>query len=148
MTAQPTPLRTLRGVAEAPVAAVADVLLDIGPDGRSPIMLPGRVTRLAPDDSGAHTVLIEQAGSQVTIMVDPIARTASVQGEWWYRADITLTPRDGGCLITQQIFTIARRLRWGVRFVARRPLAASPQAFAVLLDALHDRLGCPTYPLD
>jgi hypothetical protein len=147
MTAQPTLLRILRGIAEAPVEAVAGVLLDIGPDGSSPILPPGEVTPIERDDGGAYSVVVEQAGSRVTIAVDPIARTASVQGQWWYRADIALTPHEDGCLITQQIFNVARRLRWSVRYVARKPLAASPHAFAQLLDTVHERLGCPTHPI-
>jgi hypothetical protein len=126
MTSRPRLLRTLRGVAEAPVDRVAEVLMDIGPGGRSPLIPPG---------------------IQVTIRVDTAARTVSVQGDWWYRGDVVLTARDNGCLITQQIFNVAQTMPWAVRFVARKPLAASPQAFEAMLRVLGERLDCATYPL-
>jgi hypothetical protein len=147
MTARPVLLATLRGVARAPAGAVAGVLLDIGPDGRSPLMPPGQVSRIDTHDGGAYTVTVDQPGSRVTVTVDPAVRTVSTQGQWWYRAEVTLARHDDGCLITQRIFNVARRLRWGVRFVARQPLADSPRAFAAVLDAVHERLDCPAYPL-
>jgi len=112
-------LLVLRGTVPAPVDAVADVLFDTGPGGRSPV----------------------RAGEPgVTVTADPAAHMLAVQGGWWYRAEITLEPDPDGCLVTQRILDVADRLRWGVRFVARKPLARAPAAFEDLLRQL--RAAC------
>ena len=147
MTSGPILLATLRGLVEAPLEIVAEVLLDVGPDGRSPIRPPGRISQIDSSD-GIYRAIFDQAGSRVAVRVDSIAHTASIQGMWWYRANFTLTSNNGNCLVTQRIFNVAERLRWGVRFVARKPLAESRESFAAVLSAVQERLGCETYLLD
>jgi hypothetical protein len=129
--AHPDLLRTLRGVVRAPADAVSELLLDVGPHGRSPL-LPLRQ---------------EQDASRVTVDVDRVARAIAVQGQWWYRAEYTIGPHRDGCLVTQQIFNVAQRLRWAVRYVARKPLAAAPDAFVTTLQQLGERLSCHAYAL-
>lgn len=147
MSPPPTLLMTLRGVVAAPIDAVASLILDAGPGGRSPIIPAGRIATTGGGGDDQYTVTVEQAGSRVTIEIDRNARTASIRGEWWYRADISLAPHEEGCLVTQQIFNIAERQRWAAGFVARKPLRASPDAFAGLLQTVGKALGCRAYPL-
>jgi hypothetical protein len=136
-------LATLHAVVEAPVDSVVGLLLNTRPDSRSPLVPAGRVDWV-PSANGGYTASLGDAG---TVVVNPAARTASVRGRWWYRADITVTPHPAGCLLTQQIFNIAEKMRWGVRFVSRQPLAASPAAFDALLHTIGERLGCRAYPV-
>ena len=133
--AHPKPLRSLSGVVHAPVDTVWAVLADVGPHGRSPIKPPGRTIRTHDDDRIYH-VSVEQDGSRVTVEVDRVTRTITIEGQWWYRAQFTVSPHHDGCVVTQQIFNIATRLRWAVRFVAKEPLAAAPNAFAHVLEEL------------
>jgi hypothetical protein len=136
------PILTLRGVVSASVDKVAGELLDVGPQGRSPVMPPGRV-----DPAGPDSVVVVRDGTRMTVEVDRAGRMVSLQGEWWYRAEITLSPHEDGCLVTERIFNVAERLRWGVRFAARKPLQGSPAAFVDLLNELGRRLGRPARPL-
>ncbi|MFC6928892.1 hypothetical protein ACFQHO_52740 [Actinomadura yumaensis] len=76
-------LRTLQGIVEAPVEQVTPLVLDVPP--------------------------VEG----VTVDADPAARTVAVQGGWWYRSETTVTPVPEGSLITQKIYNVAQRLRWG-----------------------------------
>ena len=142
MTAREQPILTLRGVVAASVDKVAGELLDIGAQGRSPVVPPGRVDQVGPD-----AIVVVRDGSRITVTVDRAARMVSLQGEWWYRAEITLSPHEDGCLVTERIFNVAERLRWGVRFAARKPLRGSPNAFVDLLNELGRRLGRPARPL-
>lgn len=142
MTAREEPVLILRGVVAASVDKVAAELLDVGSQGRSPVMPPGRVEQTGPD-----TVIVVRDGSRITVEVDRTARMVSLQGEWWYRAEITLSPHEDGCLVTERVFNVAERLRWSVRFVARKPLQGSPNAFVDLLNELGRRLGRPARPL-
>jgi hypothetical protein len=129
-------LKTLRGVVEAPVEAVAEVLFDTG--GRSPLIPAG--TR---GDRG----LVDLNGGRITIEVDRHAGTVTTQGQW-YRDVVRLSStKDGQCLVTREIFNVAERLRWGVWFVARKPLAESEAAFAALLATLGERVQARGYPL-
>jgi len=102
MTSGPILLATLRGLVEAPLEIVAVVLLDVGPDGNSPIRPPGRISQIDSSD-GIYRAIFDRAGSRVAVRVDSIAHTASIQGMWWYRADFTLTSKNGNCLVTQRI---------------------------------------------
>ncbi|MFC6881687.1 hypothetical protein [Actinomadura yumaensis] len=106
-------LRTLQGIVEAPVEQVTPLVLDVPP--------------------------VEG----VTVDADPAARTVAVQGGWWYRSETTVTPVPEGSLITQKIYNVAQRLRWGVPFVSRTPLRDAPAAFARQLETIGTRLGVP-----
>jgi hypothetical protein len=80
-----TELLELRGVVEAGSDAVADVLLDVRPGGRSPLARDGTIE----EDDGAEFVL-SQNGSRITVTVDRSARTVIQQGEWCYRLELWL----------------------------------------------------------
>jgi hypothetical protein len=165
MGSMATLLLTLRGVVEAHPDAVAQVLLDARPGGRSPLAPTGAATpATAPSAaaasgtagsgagpggaSGAPDVFtVTQAGSRITVTVDPAARSVALQGEWWYRGVTSVTGHERGALVTHQIFNVAPAHRWAVRFVSRGPLAAAPAGFAEHLTALGAHLNCATHLL-
>src|SRR4051794_11829357 len=97
-----TELLALRGVVEAGPDAVAGVLLDVRPGGRSPL---ARAGTLVAEDGNEFVLSIE--GSRITVTVDRAARTVVQQGEWWYRGvtSVHLDPR--GALVVHQIFNVA-----------------------------------------
>jgi hypothetical protein len=136
------PMVTLRGVVEASPDAVAAIVLDARPGGRSPLATTGTAT---PADGDTFTVAHD--GGKIFVEVDRAARTIALQGQWWYRGETTVTAHERGSLVTYRVINVARSGRWGVRFVARGPLAAAPAAFAGSLAALGETLGCPAYPL-
>src|SRR4051812_8177686 len=82
-----TELLELRGVVEASPDAVAEILLDVRPGGRSPLAATGEAE---PADSDEFTVTKE--GSKLTVVVDRAARSVSQQGEWWYRGVTSVEP--------------------------------------------------------
>jgi hypothetical protein len=135
------PLVTLQGVVEAPVDAVAAVLLDVRPGGTSPLLPDGHRTPVDTADGTVAVLVSPAGGGGITVTAYLAARMVSVQGEWWYRSETVLTAHERGCLVTQRVFNVASRLRWAVRFVARKPLAGSAAGFADLLRALGERLA-------
>ena len=135
-------LLELRGVIEASPDAVAEILLDVRPGGRSPLAATGEAE---PVDGDEFTVTKD--GSKLTVVVDRAARSVSQQGEWWYRGVTSVEPDERGSLVLYRIFNVAPGHRWAVRFVSRGPLAAAPTAFAKLLGGLGEQLDCAAYPL-
>ena len=131
-----TELLALRGVVEAAPDAVAGVLLDVRPGGRSPLAVTGATE---PADGDEFTVV--QDGSRITVRVDRAARSVSEQGEWWYRGVTAVLPDPRGSLVVHRIHNVAPGHRWAVRFVSRGPLAAAPATFAAHLAALGRELG-------
>jgi hypothetical protein len=138
-----TELLELRGVVEARPDAVADVLLDVRPGGRSPLARDGTIE----EDDGAEFVL-SQNGSRITVTVDRPARTVIQQGEWWYRGVTSVHPDPRGAQVVHQIFNVADGHGWAVRFVSRRPLGAAPATFATQIAALGAELQCAAWVLD
>src|SRR5919112_4711637 len=114
-----TELLELRGVVEAEPDAVADVLLDVRPGGRSP--LAGAGTLLEQD---GNEFVLSIDGSRITVTVDRPARTLVQEGEWWYRAVTSVHPDPRGAQVVHQIFNVAAGHGWAVRMVSRGPLGA------------------------
>lgn len=121
----------LRGIVEAPPDAVAALLLDVRPGGRSPLATTGEAV---PADGDEFTVTLN--GSRITVTVDRAARTVSQQGEWWYRGVTCVEPDPRGASVVHRIYNVAPGNRWAVRFVSRGPLHAAPGAFAAQLSQL------------
>ena len=132
-----TELLELRAVVEAAPAAVADVLLDVRPGGRSPLAVGGRVD---PADTGDEFVVVRE-GSRMTVVVDRAGRSVSQQGEWWYRGVTSVEPDPRGSQVIHRIFNVAEGNGWAVRFVSRGPLRAAPDQFTTLITTLSDLLG-------
>ncbi|GIF43181.1 hypothetical protein [Actinoplanes xinjiangensis] len=135
-----TELLELRGVVEASPDAVAAVLLDVGPGGRSPLAATGTVEH----DDGDEFVVIRE-GSRITVTVDRAARSVSEEGEWWYRGVTSVEPDPRGSLVIHRIFNVAPGHRWAVRMVSRGPLNAAPTAFATQLEQLSRHLGAAAW---
>ena len=135
-----TELLELRGVVEAAPDAVAEVLLDIRPGGRSPLAPTGTVE----SDDGDELV-VTQDGSRITVTVDRSARSVAQQGEWWYRGVTSVRPDPRGAQVIHQIFNVASGNRWAVRFVSRGPLNAAPAAFATTIGKLGEQLHCAAW---
>ncbi|HET6532246.1 MAG TPA: hypothetical protein VFH03_16795 [Actinoplanes sp.] len=138
-----TELLELRGVVEASPDAVAELLLDVRPGGRSPIAPAGSAE---PPDGDEFAVL--QQGSKITITVDRPARSVTQQGEWWYRGITSVEPDPRGAVVVHRIFNIAPGHRWAVRFVSRGPLAAAPGTFAEHIAELGRQLGVSAWVED
>lgn len=138
-----TELLALRGVVEAAPDAVAAILLDVRPGGRSPLAPAGTAE---PPDGDEFTV--EQGGSTITVTVDRSARTVTQQGEWWYRGVTGVEPDPRGALVVHRIFNVAPKHRWAVRFVSRGPVLAAPAEFAAHLERLGTLLDRPAWVLD
>jgi hypothetical protein len=130
-------LLELRAVVEAAPDAVADVLLDVRPGGRSPLATTGRIEET---DSGDEFVLLHD-GSRLTVVLDRAARSVSQQGEWWYRGVTSVEPDPRGSQVVHRIFNVAQGNGWAVRFVSRGPLRAAPETFAEQVRELGERLG-------
>jgi hypothetical protein len=124
-----TQLLELRAVVEAPPDAVAGVVLDAQPGGRSPF---------AADDDG----------SDLTIEVNHAAREVIQQSEWWFRATTTVEPDPRGSQVVHRIFNVAEGNAWAIRFLARAPLNAAPHHFAEAIHRLGEQLGAAAWVLD
>ena len=138
-----TELLTLRAVVEAEPEAVAEVLLDVRPGGRSPIATSGEIA----DDEGDGFVVVRD-GSRFTVTVDRAARSVVQQGEWWFRSVTSVEPDPRGSRVVHRIFNVAPGRGWAVRFVSRGPLSAAPGRFADAVRELGDRLGVPAHVVD
>src|SRR3712207_4378297 len=97
-----TELLALRGVVEAAPDAVAEVLLDVRPGGRSPLAVTGAAEPVDGDEFA-----VDRDGSTITVTVDRAARTVTQQGEWWYRGVTCVEPDPRGALVVHRIFNIA-----------------------------------------
>ena len=138
-----TELLELRAVVEAAPDAVADVLLDVRPGGRSPIVTSGEIDA----DQGDGFVVV-RGGSRLTVTVDRAGRSVAQQGEWWYRSETSVEPDPRGSRVVHRIFNVAPGHGWTVRFVSRGPLAAAPGQFAAAVRELAAALGVAGYVVD
>ena len=132
-----TELLELRAVVAAGPDAVADVLLDVRPGGRSPLAEDGEIDET---DTGDEFVLMRD-GSRITVTVDRAARSVAFQGEWWYRGVTNVEPDPRGSQVVHRVFNVAEGNGWAVRFVSRGPLRAAPGRFAEEVRLLGERLG-------
>ncbi|GAA1599668.1 hypothetical protein [Actinoplanes couchii] len=130
-------LLELRGVVEATPEAVAAILLDVRPGGRSPLLVHGEVE--APGDGDEFTVVLE--GSRISVTVDRAARSVIQQGEWWYRGVTTVEPDPRGSHVIHRVYNVAPGHGWAVRMVSRGPLLSAPTGFATQLEQLSRLLG-------
>ncbi|GAA2641173.1 hypothetical protein [Paractinoplanes durhamensis] len=133
-----TELLELTAVVEAPPERVAEILLDVRPGGRSPVVTGG---------DGDEFVLTDR-GSRITVTVDRQARSVSRQGEWWYRGVTSVEPDPRGSRVVHRIFNVAEKNGWAVRWVARGPLNAAPAAFAETVAGLGEQLGVAAWVVD
>ena len=138
-----TELLELRGVIEASPDAVAEILLDVRPGGRSPLAATGQAE---PVDGDEFTVTKD--GSKLTVVVDRAARSVSQQGEWWYRGVTSVEPDPRGSVVVHRIFNIAPGHRWAVGFVSRGPLNAAPASFSEQLHSIARQLGATAWVVD
>jgi hypothetical protein len=138
-----TELLELRAVVEAPPDAVAEVLLDVRPGGRSPIATRGEIEE---DEEGDDFVVVRD-GSRLTVTVDRAARSIAQQGEWWYRGVTAVEPDPRGSQVVHRIFNVAPGHGWAVRFASRGPLAAAPASFAEAVRDLGRQLGVAAWVL-
>jgi hypothetical protein len=138
-----TELLELRGVIEASPDAVAEILLDVRPGGRSPLAATGEAE---PVDGDEFTVTKD--GSKLTVVVDRAARSVSQQGEWWYRGVTSVEPDPRGSVVVHRIFNIAPGHRWAVGFVSRGPLNAAPASFSEQLHSIARQLGATAWVVD
>jgi hypothetical protein len=138
-----TELLELRGVVEAAPDAVADVLLDVRPGGRSPLARAGTI-----EEEDGDEFVLSISGSRITVTVDRPARTVAQQGEWWYRGVTSVQPDPRGAQVVHQIFNVAGGHRWAVQFVSRGPLNAAPAAFAAQIAALGAELHCAAWVVE
>jgi hypothetical protein len=138
-----TQLLELRGVVEAAPDAVAEILLDVRPGGRSPLVTNGTV-----DTADGDEFVVTLKGSRLTVAVDRTARSVALQGEWWYRGVTAVEPDPRGSLVVHRIFDVAGGNRWAVRFVSRGPVNAAPATFLSLLEELGAALDCPAWVIE
>ena len=139
-----TQLLELRAVIEAAPAAVADILLDVRPGGRSPLAADGDIEDLEPADE----FVVVRDGSRITVTVDRTARSVTQQGEWWYRGVTSVEPDPRGSRVVHRVFNVAPAHGWAVRFVSRGPLIAAPRKFAEQIHHLAAALGTPGWVID
>jgi hypothetical protein len=140
-----TQLLALRAIVEAAPDAVAGLLLDVRPGGRSPIATRGETE---PDESGGDEFVVVRDGSRLTVTVDRAARSVAEQGEWWYRSVTSVEPDPRGSQVVHRIFNVAEGNAWAVRFVSRGPLNAAPTRFAEIVRRLGEDLDAPAWVLD
>jgi len=136
-------LLELRGIVEASPEAVAEVLLDVRPGGRSPMAATGTA-----EPGSGDVFTVTRGGSKLTVAVDREALMVTVRGEWWYSGVTTVSSDERGSLVRHRILNVAPGQRWAVRFVSRGPLNAAPANFAADLAALGTELNCKAYPLN
>jgi hypothetical protein len=134
-----TELLVLTAVVEAAPERVAEILLDVRPGGRSPLLPGGRFEEADGDD-----LVVVDRGSRITVRVDRRARSVSLQGEWWYRGVTSVEPGPGGSRVVHRVFNVAEKNGWAVRFVSRGPLNAAPASFAEIVHGLGEQLGVAT----
>jgi hypothetical protein len=138
-----TELLELRGVVEAAPDAVADVLLDVRPGGRSPLVTAGTV-----ESADGDEYVVTLNGSRLTVTVDRAARSVAMQGEWWYRGVTSVEPDPRGAQVVHQIFNVAEGNRWAVRFVSRAPVNAAPAGFLAHIEQLGRTLNCAAWVIE
>jgi hypothetical protein len=132
-------LLELRAVIEAAPEAVAAVLLDVRPGGRSPLAVTGTIEET---DVGDQFEVV-QDGSRITVAVDRAARSVTIEGAWWYRGVTSVEPDPRGSRVVFRMFNIADGHGWAVRFVSRGPINAAPAQFAEHIRRLGDTVGAP-----
>ena len=133
-------LLELRGVVEAAPDAVASVLLDVGPGGRSPLAVTGTV-----EQRGGDEFVVVREGSRMTVTVDRAGRSIALQGEWWYRGVTSVESDPRGSVVVHRVFNVAPGHGWAVRMVSRGPLNAAPTAFATQLEQLSREVGAAAW---
>jgi hypothetical protein len=127
-----TQLLELRAVVPAPPDAVAGVLLDVRPGGRSPF---------AADEESDGRFVVTRDGSRLTVTVDRAAREVTEQSEWWFRSTTAVEPDPGGSQVVHRVFNVAEGNGRMIQFLSRGPLDAAPARFAEVVRRLGEELG-------
>ncbi|WP_291056937.1 hypothetical protein [Herbiconiux sp.] len=94
---------------------------------------------LGGDPDAAFRGLVEQLGDRTpaeSLLVDEAARTAIVQGEWWYRGEYTVREDDEGVLVEYEIVNVAPTLHWAGPIAGRSAIRDAPRTFQALLTAI------------
>jgi hypothetical protein len=136
-------LLQLRGIVEAPPEAVAEILLDVRPGGRSPLAATGEA-----EPAQGDVFTVTRQGSKMTVAVDRDALMVTMRGEWWYQGVTSVAADDRGSLLVHRIYNVATGQGWAVRFVSRGPVNRAPADFASQLALLGTDLQCKAYPLN
>ncbi|GAA0513683.1 hypothetical protein Ade02nite_48730 [Paractinoplanes deccanensis] len=134
-------LLVLQAVVEATPEAVAAVLLDVRPGGRSPMALDGTIEET---DVGDEFEVLHD-GDKVKVAIDRGARSVTIEGAWWYRGVTSVEPDPLGSRVRFRMFNIAEGHGWAVRFVSRGPINAAPREFAETIHRLGTELGVPAH---
>lgn len=75
-----------------------------------------------------------------SFLVDEAARTAIVQGEWWYRGEYTVRVADDGddegVVIEYEIVNVAPTWHWAGPLAGRSAIRDAPRTFQTLLTAI------------
>ena len=146
-----TQLLALHAVVEASPEAVAGVLLDVRPGGRSPLAARGEIGQGETDqdeDDGDDRFVVVRQGSRLTVTVDRAARSVAQEGEWWFRSVTAVEPDPRGSQVVHRIFNVAKGNAWAVRFVSRGPLNAAPGQFAEAVRRLGEELGVAAWVVE
>jgi len=138
-----TELLELRGVVEAAPDAVAEILLDVRPGGRSPLATGGMV-----ESGDGSEFVVTLGGSRLTVTVDQAARSVAMQGEWWYRGVTTVQPDPRGAQVIYQVFNVAKGNGWAIRFLSRGPINAAPATFLAQIEELGRQLHCAAWVVE
>ncbi|HEY0532027.1 MAG TPA: hypothetical protein VGD29_10555 [Actinoplanes sp.] len=141
-----TQLLELRGVVEAPPDAVAGLLLDVRPGGRSPLVLPELAAGGETEDDDRYVVVRD--GSRLTVTVDRAAREIAEQSEWWFRSTTAVEPDPRGSQVVHRVYDVAEGNGWAIRFLARGPVNAAPHRFAEVMRRLGEELGAAAWVVD
>ncbi|WP_440710589.1 hypothetical protein [Herbiconiux sp. YIM B11900] len=96
----------------------------------------------APD--AAFRRLVERLSAETpaeSLLVDEAARTAIVQGGWWYRGEYTVRDADDGMLIEgtlveYEIVNVATTAHWAGPIAGRSAIRDAPRTFQALLTAI------------
>ncbi|MEU5427815.1 hypothetical protein AB0H73_19740 [Streptomyces olivoreticuli] len=73
--------------------------------------------------------------------VYPDAFTAVMQGDWWYRGEYRVTATPKGAQVSYTVVNVAREQHETGNVISRSSVAAAPDGFARLLDAIEVSLG-------
>jgi hypothetical protein len=97
--------------------------------------------------------LVEAPVEQV-VQVEGLERRRVIQGQWWYRGVYAIEPDPRGTRLIYQVYNIARRFRWMVRFILLQYRldgslgAVRDGGMEALTRRLGHRLGCRAYRVE
>lgn len=145
------PLVEVTGLVEAPVETVTELTLAVRP---GPVGLDNAWLLLGIGLPDGTTLTggpkrFTATGTRDTIEVDPVSRTISLQGGWWYRGEYAFDPARRGTRVTHRVYNIATLGRWAVPLANRFFIGFSEaveHGFDGALQRIGGRLGCAPLP--